>query len=248
MPRVAEGLLTIDLDSLAFSIYNDASEEGLPRDADSAKLEYGGRTVKPGCSGVKPQAKFQEDLLIRYCRGGTDIACREFSTVIMDYDNSPSSWRCSSHKVDHPESSSEVQFNSAGFQAANLLDGDLDSSSCSHSDASGESDPAYNRCTAHIKFEYGVYVSDAMMRLLKHYYKIGRQLNIRHNNQEKLKRPHDAKYTVPPIPYNLGLLKRTSPTCGKLFMMLLRCELTINNFTVLSRDERYSVVKDPLIL
>ncbi|KAI0224107.1 hypothetical protein L0F63_000314, partial [Massospora cicadina] len=37
MPRVAEGLLTTNLNSLAFSIYDDASEEGLPRDADSAK-------------------------------------------------------------------------------------------------------------------------------------------------------------------------------------------------------------------
>ncbi|KAI0222097.1 hypothetical protein L0F63_007337, partial [Massospora cicadina] len=40
MSRIAEGLLTTDLDSLAFSIYDDASEEGLPRDADSAKVPH----------------------------------------------------------------------------------------------------------------------------------------------------------------------------------------------------------------
>ncbi|KAI0226455.1 hypothetical protein L0F63_001849 [Massospora cicadina] len=259
MPRVAEGLLATDLDSLALSIYDDASEEGLPRDADSAKPlwpEYGGRSVKPGCSGVEPQATFHDDLLIRYCRGGTGIACREFSTIIMDYVNHPSPWSCSSHKLDHPESSPEVQSNSARNR-------------CFGHET--KSPPVIPRASLNLpadlvgREEYGVYVSDAMMRLLKstlciretepkcpiyiysikppyysgqekrHYYKIGRPLNIRHNNREKLKKSHQYRA-------NLALLKRTSPTCGKLFMTLLRCELTINNFTALSRDENMCLI------
>ncbi|KAI0230502.1 hypothetical protein L0F63_000535 [Massospora cicadina] len=204
MPRIAEGLLTTDLDSLAFSIYDDASEEGLPRDADSAKSE-------------------------------ADIACREFSTVFMDYDNP------------HPPRDAPAIRRTAhikfGYQVV----------------------PPSSKCQP--QSEYGVYVSDAMMRLLKstlyikeaepkcpiyiysikppyysgeekrHYYKIRRQLNIRHNNREKLKRcPMMQSIQSRQYRANLGLLKRTSPTCGKLFMTLLRCKLT-NNFTALSRYE-----------
>lgn len=72
----------------------------------------------------------------------------------------------------------------------------------------------------------------------RHYFKIGRQLNIKHDNMDRLKRcPMIQSLQSRKHRASMSQLKRTSPTSVNLFMALLRSELVRNRFTLLSQDQ-----------
>ncbi|KAJ9073993.1 hypothetical protein DSO57_1010752 [Entomophthora muscae] len=84
-----EELLISYLDSLSFpNVYEENYIDNVTPENDKQDTSYEPEKLSGHC---------RDDIIIQYCRGTSTIPCQEFSTLVMDYKNPPSPWRCPKH-------------------------------------------------------------------------------------------------------------------------------------------------------